>query len=100
MNKNMMKQLQQMQNKLAKIQEELGNTTVEGSAGGGAVKAVVDGHQNLKSITIAQEAVDPSDVETLQDMVLAAVQDAMENSRKVAQTKMAPLTGGLGIPGM
>ena len=95
-----MRQMQQMQNRLQKLQDELGEMTVEGTAGGGAVKAIVDGHQNLRSVEIAVEVVDPEEVEMLQDMVQAAVMDALEKSKKLAAEKMAPLTGGLKLPGM
>jgi hypothetical protein len=73
---------------------------VEGTAGGGAVKVVVDGHQNVRSVEIAKEVVDPEEVEMLQEMVLAAIADALEKSKKLVTEKMAPLTGGLKLPGM
>ena len=100
MNRNMMRQMQQLQSKMEKLQEELGEMTMDGTAGGGAVKVVVDGHQNVRSVEIAAEVVDPAEVEMLQEMVLGAVTDAMEKSKKIAADKMAPLTGGMNIPGM
>jgi nucleoid-associated protein EbfC len=96
-NQNLMKQ---MQNKLMKIQEDLANETVEATAGGGVVKAVVTGQQKLVSIEIDPAAVDPEDVEMLQDLVVAAVNDALRASRELAEQKMAAVTGGLRIPGM
>lgn len=95
-----MRQMQQLQSKMEKLQEELGEMTMDGTAGGGAVKVVVDGHQNVRSVEIAAEVVDPAEVEMLQEMVLGAVTDAMEKSKKIAADKMAPLTGGMNIPGM
>ena len=100
MNKQMLQQMQQMQKRMAHMQEELGNTVVQGTAGGGAVRCEVSGHQELRSIVIAKEAVDPDDVETLQDLVLAAVNDGMRKAQDLAQQKMGALTGGLKIPGL
>ncbi|HLG74293.1 MAG TPA: YbaB/EbfC family nucleoid-associated protein [Chloroflexota bacterium] len=99
-NKQMMQQMQQMQKRMQSMQEELGNATVQGTAGGGAVTCEVSGHQELKAITISQDAVDPDDVETLQDLVLAAVNDGLKKSQELAQQKMSALTGGLKIPGL
>ena len=99
MDKRMMKQAQQLQSKLLKTQEELGNEIVEGSSGGGAVVVTVTGHQDIKSITISPEVVDPEDVELLQDMVLAALNDAMGKAKELASSRMGALTGGLNIPG-
>jgi len=89
----------QMQQEMERIQAELATTEVDGSAGGGVVKAVVTGKQELVSVTIDPTAVDPADVEMLQDLVTAAVNDALEASRRVAEQKMGALTalgGGLG----
>ena len=97
---NIAKMAQKMQAEMARAQEELASLRVEGSAGGGAVKAVVTGQQELISLTIAPEVVDPQDVEMLQDLILAAVNDALANARKAAEQKMAALTGGLRIPGL
>jgi DNA-binding YbaB/EbfC family protein len=96
----MMSQLQKLQEEMAKTQEKLGDETVEVTVGGGMVKAVMNGHQKLISISIAPEAVDPDDVEMLQDMVLAAVNEAIERSQGVAADRMGALTGGLKIPGL
>ncbi len=97
---NMMAQLQKLQDEMAKAQEQLGAETVEVTVGGGIVKAVMNGHQKLVSITIAPEAVDPDDVEMLQDMIVAAVNEAVERSQALASERMGALTGGLKIPGL
>ncbi|MCL4423988.1 MAG: YbaB/EbfC family nucleoid-associated protein [Firmicutes bacterium] len=99
MNK-MMKQVQKVQEEMLKAQEELGNKTVEGSAGGGAVRAVVSGKQELKSIEIKPEAVDPEDLELLQDLIVAAVNDALKKSQELASAEMSRFTGGLKVPGL
>jgi len=98
-NRNLLKKAQEMQARLGKIQEEIANTRTEASAGGGVVKAVVLGGTHLESITIAPEVVDPDDVEMLQDLVVAAVNEAVEAAQKTAAEKMASITGGLNIPG-
>jgi nucleoid-associated protein EbfC len=97
---NLQRMAQQMQQEMLRIQTELETLTVDGSAGGGVVKAVVTGKQELVSVTIDPAAVDPSDVEMLQDLIVAAVNDALRASRKVAEEKMAAVTGGLRLPGM
>lgn len=97
---NLQRMAQQMQQQMLKVQEELAVAEVEGSAGGGVVRAVVTGKQDLVSLTIDPGAVDPADVEMLQDLVLAAVNDALRASRELAETKMAAITGGLRLPGM
>jgi DNA-binding YbaB/EbfC family protein len=97
---NLQRMAQQMQQEMLRIQTELETLTVDGSAGGGVVKAVVTGKQELVSVTIDPSAVDPSDVEMLQDLIVAAVNDALRSSRSVAEEKMAAVTGGLGLPGM
>jgi len=89
---------QQMQQQMVRIQEELEQATVDGSAGGGVVRATVTGKQDLVSLTIDPSAVDPDDVEMLQDLIVAAVNDAIRASRDLAAEKMGPLTGGL--PGL
>ncbi|MBO8126879.1 MAG: YbaB/EbfC family nucleoid-associated protein [Firmicutes bacterium] len=94
----MMKQIQKMQQDMAKIQEELKEKTVEGSAGGGVVKAEANGQYELVSITIDPEAVDPEDVEMLQDLVLAAVNDALRKAHELATNELSKLTGGLDLP--
>ncbi len=100
MNRNMIKQAQQLQARLMKAQEDLENETVEASAGGGAVKVVATGKQTVQSIAIDPAAVDPDDVELLQDMVLAAVNEALAKSQALAAERLGALTGGLKIPGM
>jgi nucleoid-associated protein EbfC len=97
---NLQRMAQQMQQEMLRVQNELGESQVDGSAGGGVVKAVVTGKQELVSITIDPDAVDPSDVEMLQDLIVAAVNDALRASRELAEEKMAGVTGGLQIPGM
>jgi DNA-binding YbaB/EbfC family protein len=97
---NLQRMAQQMQQQMARVQEELAAATVDGSAGGGVVKAVVTGRQELVSVTIDPSVVDPDDVEMLQDLVVAAVNDALEESRTLAESKMAAVTGGLRLPGM
>ena len=92
----MLKQVQQMQSKMAKVQADLENERVEASAGGGAVKAVVTGSQKLVSIAIEADAA--ADVEMLQDLVVAAVNEALERSRELAASRMQQLTAGLGLP--
>lgn len=96
----MMKQAQQMQAQMAKVQEELADETVEASAGGGTVKVVMTGDLQLRSIQIDPAAVDPDDVELLQDMVTAAVNEAMRAAQELASRKMQAVTGGLSIPGL
>jgi len=99
MNK-MMKQVQKMQSEMMKMQEELGDRVVESTAGGGAVKAVVNGKQELLVIEIKPEAVDPEDVEMLQDLILTAVNGALNQSREMINSEMGKLTGGLNLPGL
>lgn len=93
---NLQRMAMQMQQDMARIQAELAETEVQGSAGGGVVTAVVTGKQELRSVSIDPSAVDPEDVAMLEDLVVAAVNDALEASRKVAEQKMAAVTGGLG----
>lgn len=99
MNK-MMKQVQKMQADMAKMQEELANRTVESTAGGGVIKVVANGRQEIVSITIKPEAVDPDDVEMLQDLILAAVNESLRQSQEMVSKEMSKLTGGLNIPGL
>ncbi|MGI6492563.1 MAG: YbaB/EbfC family nucleoid-associated protein [Peptococcaceae bacterium] len=99
MNK-MMKQVQKMQQDMMKLQEELANRTVESTAGGGVVKAVANGKNEIVAIEIKPEAVDPEDVEMLQDLVLAAVNEALKKAQDMAAQEMSKLTGGLKIPGL
>ena len=100
MNKFMMQQAQKLQAQLAKAQEELGNITVEASSGGEAVKITANGHQKILSVKIAPEAIDPDDVELLEDMVLTAVNEAITKSQETAATQLGEITGGLNIPGL
>lgn len=97
---NLAKMAQQMQAEMGRVEEELRSLEVEGTAGGGAVTAVVTGRQELVSITIDPGVVDPADVEMLQDLVTAAVNDALRRARETAEQKMARVTGGLRLPGM
>jgi DNA-binding YbaB/EbfC family protein len=97
---NLQGMVQKMQQDMARVQSELEAAQVDGSAGGGAVSATVTGKGEVVSITIDPSAVDPSDVEMLQDLVVAAVNDALRASRELAEEKMAAVTGGLKIPGM
>ena len=97
---DMLGQLQKLQEEMAKTQERLGDENVEVAVGGGVVKAVMNGHQELLSITISPDAVDPDDVEMLQDMILAAVNEAVQRSQGLAADKMSALTGGLKLPGL
>ena len=97
---NLQRMAQQMQQEMLRVQTELEATQVDGSAGGGVVKAIVTGKQELVSITIDPDAVDPADVDMLQDLIVAAVNDALRGSRELAEEKMAAVTGGLRIPGM
>ncbi len=96
----MAQQIQKLQEEMLRTQEALDGETVEVSVGGGAVTVVMTGHQKLQSITIAAEVVDPDDVEMLQDLILAAVNEAVEQSQGLAADRMSSLTGGLNIPGL
>ena len=100
MNKHLMRQFKDLQTKLAKAQEELANTNVEASAGGGVVTVVINGQQRFQSVKISPEAVDPGDVGLLEDLMLAAINEAMEKSQQLAQERLGGLTGGLNIPGL
>jgi hypothetical protein len=97
----LLKQAQKMQQEMAKIQEELAQTRVEGTAGGGVVKVVVSGAQEPLEVKIEPSAVDPQDVEMLEDLVLAALREAMEQAKALAEEKLGAVTGGLGgFPGL
>jgi hypothetical protein len=100
MGMNPQKMLMQMQQEMARVQAELEAATVDGSAGGGAVKATVTGKQDLVGLVIDPSAVDPEDVEMLQDLVMSAVNDALRASRQLAEQKMGAVTAGLRIPGL
>jgi DNA-binding YbaB/EbfC family protein len=100
MNKFIMRQAQELQAKLAKAQEELAQATVEASSGGGAVKVTVNGQQELQSVKISPEAINPDDAELLEDLVVAAINEAMTKSKELAAERLAKITGGLKIPGL
>ena len=91
---------QEMQANMARVQEELRDTTVEATVGGGAVRVVMTGAQELRSVEIDPATVDASDVELLQDLVFAAVTDALAQSKRLAEEKMAAISGGLGLSGL
>ena len=96
----MLQQLQKLQEEMVKTQEALGDETVTVTAGGGAITVVISGHQKIQSITIEPEVVDPDDVEMLQDLVMAAVNEAIHKSQQLATDRLGALTGGLSIPGL
>ena len=98
MNKNMIRQAQKLQAQLQKVQEELETLTVEGSSGGGVVKVVMTGKQSVESVTIEPEAAE--DLELLQDLVAAAVNDAFNKTQELASQKMSSVTGGMNLPGL
>ncbi|ALC15090.1 DNA-binding protein, YbaB/EbfC family [Desulfuromonas soudanensis] len=97
---NIMKQAQQMQQKMGRLQQELEGREVEASAGGGMVTAVVNGKQQLLSLKIEKSVVDPEDVDMLQDLVVAAVNEAIKKSQEMMQEEMGKITGGFNIPGL
>ena len=96
----MMKQMQRMQADMARMQEELGEKTVEASAGGGAVKIVMSGKQEVKEVLIDPEVLDPEEVEMVQDLLAAAFNEAVRLSQEMAAQEMSKITGGLKIPGL
>ena len=96
----MMQQLRKMQQEMARVQEELANTVVEGSAAGGAVTVGISGDFQAKKVAIKPEAVDPEDIETLEDLVTAALNDALAKVQELSSRKMGALTGGMRIPGL
>jgi len=96
----MLKQVQKLQAEMARVQEELAGARIEASAGGGVVRAVANGHGELVSIIIDPAAVDPSDVGLLQDLVLAAVNEAQRHARTMSESRMKALTGDLQLPGL
>ncbi|GBD14331.1 Nucleoid-associated protein [bacterium HR25] len=100
MNRDLMRQIQELQNRIAEAQRTLEETVVETSAGGGAVTVVMSARPQLQSITIRPEAVDPDDVEMLQDLILAAVNDALEKVREAQMRHLSSLAGGFGLPGL
>jgi hypothetical protein len=96
----MLKQAQKLQSNMAKLQEEMAEKTVEATAGGGMVKVVANGKHQILSIQIEKEVVDPEDAEMLQDLIIAAVNEALEKSQEMVSVEMNKLTGGLNIPGL
>jgi|TARA_B110000263_G_scaffold232702_1_gene228969 DNA-binding YbaB/EbfC family protein len=96
----MLKQAQQMQARMAKIQEELAETRTEATAGGGVVKVTILGGSRVEEIEIAPEVVDPEDIEMLQDLIMVAVNEAMDTAQADASEKMSAITGGMNIPGL
>ena len=97
---NMVRQAQKLQKKMMKMQEELASQTVEATAGGGMVKVVANGSQKIESIVLEKEVVDPEDIDMLQDLILAAVNDALKKSQEMVSSQMGKLTGGFNIPGL
>lgn len=95
---NMMKQMQKMQKKMAEAQEELGEQKIEGSAGGGMVKVIVTGHKEVVDVIIKPEAVDPDDIDMLQDLVLAATNDALKKVEEMTNNTMGQFTKGMNLP--
>jgi len=95
----MMKQAQKLQKKMLQTQQEMATKTIEASSGGGMVKVVANGAQKIESIVLEKEVVNPDDIEMLQDLVLAAVNDALAKSQEMVSSEMGKLTGGLNIPG-
>ena len=100
MNKNMLQQAQRLQAMFIKAQEELSALLVEGSAGGGAVKVVMNGQAQIQSVKISPEAANPQEIEMLEDLVLAAVKDAVAKAKEASDKKLGALTGGIKIPGL
>ncbi len=98
--KQMMRQAQKMQKELAKAQEEIAGMTFEGTAGGGMVKATATGDMKISAITIEPDAIDPEDAEMLQDMVCAAVNEALRGMNEISNQRMGAVTGGMNMPGM
>lgn len=96
---NMMKQMQKMQRNMAQLQEELAKNPVEGTAGGGVVKVTVNGANQMLAIELAPEVVDPDDIEMLQDLIVAATNDAVANAQKLSEERMGALTKGMKLPG-
>lgn len=95
----MMKQMQKMQKKMAQAQEELGEKEIEGTAGGGMVTVVVSGHKEVLDVKINEEVVDPDDIEMLQDLVLAAMNDALKQADELTNQTMGQFTKGINLPG-
>jgi DNA-binding YbaB/EbfC family protein len=100
MDKRLLRQAQQLQARLAKAQEELGDMTVEATSGGGAVKVLIDGRQKVHSVEISPEVISAEDAELLQDLVMAAMNEAVAKSQELANKHLGSVTGGLNIPGL
>ena len=100
MNRKMLRQAQQLQQRIAKLQEDLESATVEATAGGGVVKAVISGRLRLVSLEIDPQVMSEEDTEMLQDLVAAAVNEGLEKAQEMASSRMSSLTGGLNIPGL
>lgn len=96
----LMKQAQKMQDRILKVQEEMAGKTIEASAGGGMVTVIANGRQEIVSIKVEKEVVDPDDVEMLEDLILAAVNDALKKAQQMMAEEMQKITGGLNIPGL
>ena len=97
---NLAKMAQQMQTQMARVQAELAELRLEGTAGGGAVRVVATGKQEILSVTIDPTVIDPDDVDMLQDLIAAAVNDALRSAREVGEQKMAAVAGGMRLPGL
>lgn len=97
---NMMKQMQKMQKKMAEAQDQLGEERIEGTAGGGMVTVIVSGHKEVLEVNIKEEVVDPEDIEMLQDLVLAATNDALKKAEELTNNTMGQFTKGMNLPGM
>ena len=97
---NMMKQAQKMQAKMAEMQEELKSETLEASAGGGMVRVVITGDMQVRELVIDPAAIDPDDIEMLQDMIAAAVNEAIRSAQELASRRMGEITGGMNVPGL
>ena len=100
MNKFVFRQAQELQSKLVKAQEQLSEMTTEVSSGGGAITIVIDGQQKVRSVTISPEVINPEDAELLEDLVLTAMNEAVQKSQELAASHLGSLTGGLKFPGL
>lgn len=98
--RKLLKQVQEMQANMAKAQEELGSTVIDGSAGGGTVVVKLNGRQQVESVVLAPDVVDPDDIEMLQDLIMAAFNDAQSKLQQITEEKLGAVTGGLQIPGL
>lgn len=100
MNKQILRQAQELQARMARVQQELEQATVVGTAGGGVVKVTMTGHQKVQKVEISPDVLEAKDAEMLQDLVLAGVNDALDKSQQLAQSRLGAITGGLKIPGL